>query len=75
LQGIVDGLEAALQPFLSASPRDIDAQLPPLERAQAHLALAQATAALQQLLLRLRGADPEEYGADKETVSVNAVLH
>lgn len=65
---MVAGLEEALQPFLSATVRDLDAQLAPLPRAQAHLALAHAAGALLQLLLRARGVDPEHHAANKETV-------
>ncbi len=40
----------------------------PLERAQAQLALAQATAALFQLLLRANGVDPSDHESRKEQV-------
>ncbi|PSC67180.1 nuclear nucleic acid-binding C1D [Micractinium conductrix] len=59
-------LEAKLQPFLGEGGAAVLVQLPPLERAQAQLALAQATAALFRLYLLASGVDADEHETSSE---------
>ena len=54
-QEALDTLSGFLTPFLEATPREVDAALPPLERAKAHVTLARAVLLLATLRLRLRG--------------------
>ncbi|KAL4421998.1 hypothetical protein ABPG77_005428 [Micractinium sp. CCAP 211/92] len=63
---VLGSLESRLQPFLGQKASASISKMPPLERAQAQLALAQATAALFQLLLRANGVDPSDHESRKE---------
>jgi hypothetical protein len=60
LQESLDTLSGFLQPFLDATPRDLEDAMPPLERARAHVTLARAAVLLARLRLRLRGEALEE---------------
>jgi len=59
-QESLDNLSGFLQPFLDSTPREVEAALPPLERAKAHVTIAKAVVLLASLRLRLRGAALEE---------------
>ncbi|GBF88450.1 hypothetical protein Rsub_01163 [Raphidocelis subcapitata] len=61
LEESLETLGCFLTPFLEATPREVDASMPPLEAARAHLTLAKAAVLLARLRLRLRG---EALGAD-----------
>ncbi|KAL4440306.1 hypothetical protein ABPG75_003307 [Micractinium tetrahymenae] len=63
---VLGSLESKLKPFLGSTGSAAIARLPPLECAQAQLALAQATAALFQLYLRASGVDPADHESRKE---------
>lgn len=60
LEDSVDTLADFLQPFLDATPRELEDALVPLELAKAHVTLAKAVVLLAQLRLRLRGEVMED---------------
>lgn len=54
-QESLENLAGFLQPFLDVTPREVDAALPPLERANAHIQLGRAVLLLAVMRLKLRG--------------------
>ena len=62
----VEDVRAHFLDFLSLSDPDVLAQMPPLQRAQSLLLLAQATTTLFALKLRCSGVDPDEHPAKSE---------
>lgn len=66
VKAALDDLEEHMQPFLEASPKDIAAQLTPLERVKVNLALAQSVVTLYQLHRRLDAAALDKHPIQKE---------
>jgi hypothetical protein len=59
-QESLENLSGFLQPFLEATPRELEAAMPPLEGARAHVTLAKAAVLAARLRLRLRGEALED---------------
>ncbi|KAF6256578.1 hypothetical protein COO60DRAFT_1528769 [Scenedesmus sp. NREL 46B-D3] len=66
VQAAVDELEEHMQPFLEASPKDLTAQLTPLEQVKVNLALAQSVVTLYQLHRRLAAANLDKHPLQRE---------
>ena len=64
----VKDMQTHLKDFLSISNPEVVAQLPPLQRAQAHLMLAKATTTLFALNLRCKGVNPDNHPVKLELV-------
>lgn len=62
----VKDMQTHLKDFLSLCDPQVIAQLPPLQRAQAHLTFAKATTTLFALNLRCKGVNPDDHPIKSE---------
>eukprot|EP00899_Mesostigma_viride_P015005 jgi/Mesvir1/23505/Mv22347-RA.1 len=65
-EAALSALETALEPIAELTPRQVDAQLAPLQRAQFHVTVAEAINVLFQMYLKTQGVSPEEHPVAKE---------
>lgn len=72
LSSAIEGVERALGPFLDADATAVRRRLRPLERADAHLEIARAIAALFGTYLRAHGIDPTRHAVARERTRIEA---
>eukprot|EP00898_Chlorokybus_atmophyticus_P006722 jgi/Chlat1/7050/Chrsp56S06719 len=64
-------MKAALEPVLTATPKELEAQLPaPLHRAQLHVAVAAAVSSLFQLYLKTQGVAVDSHPVKAELARI-----
>jgi len=72
LSSAITAVEGALGPFLDADATAVRRRLRPLERAEAHLEIARAIAALFAMYLRAHGIDPTRHAVARERTRMEA---
>ncbi|GMH10562.1 hypothetical protein Nepgr_012403 [Nepenthes gracilis] len=71
----VEELRTNFDEFLSLSDPEVQAEMPPLQRAQSLLLLAKAASTLFTVRLRCNGVQPDDHPIKRELCGYNSVFY